>query len=204
MKKRKIVLISAIILIVMSVILATVLAIKSYINNKSENSKNRNNKTATAKNVEKDNEINFSKKTTLYFDDATAYRGDVFTLPMYIKNNKGFYVGQVVIEYDANVLEFVSGGNGNVFFQGGVNGTDIEAGIAIFIFNENSLENTKKDGILANITFKVKEDAKKGNYAIKFSQFEKTEDGTYFLKIEDIDKEKWNVPKCKDGKIKIK
>lgn len=148
--------------------------------------------------------VNNVGDTVITVKSKEAFVGDTVTLPITIDKNHGLYVGQMILKYDAEALEFVSAGNGNVFFQGGVNGTDIEEGTVAFIFNENSLENTKIDGVLANVTFRVKENAKKGEYAIKLLQTEKVEEGTYFLRVQDIDEEKWTVPKCVDGKIIVK
>lgn len=143
-------------------------------------------------------------------DNKSALVGNNVDFNINIRNNNGLYVGQLEIEYDPNVLEFISSGNGEVFDECNVNVFDSDNGKIIVILNQFGLENTKADGKLATITFKVKEDTKKGSYAIKLTPtkspdvVEDVKSGTYFLRVQDIDQELFTIPKLKDGSIKVK
>ncbi len=136
-------------------------------------------------------------------DNQTALIGDSIVVPINIKKNSGLYVGQIVIQYDGDVLEFVSGGNGEVFDECVVNGKDVKETVMI-IANQSGIKDTKKNGTLATLNFKVKETAVRGNTHISFYLPDHVESGTYCLKYKNIDEEKWTIPECIDGIITVK
>lgn len=147
-----------------------------------------------------------------------ALVGNTVDFDIKIKNNNGLYIGQLDFEYNPKVLEFITSSNGEVFDVCTVNGNDIEAGRVVIILEQMSLVNTKNDGVLTTITFRVKADAKKGDYAINFLPAEEDDksqentdnsqvalkEGTYFVRVQDISEEKWTMPKLKNGSISVK
>ncbi len=145
--------------------------------------------------------VNNVGKTTLFIESETALAGDTVRLPISINKNHGLFVGQIVIKYNADALEFVSYSNGDVFLQCGANDDD---GTVIIILNHNGIENTKSDGVVATLNFEIKETTLKGEYPISFYLPENVEDGTYFAKVQNLEDESWIIPNCENGKIIVK
>lgn len=139
----------------------------------------------------------------LSIENQTALVGDTINLPIKIEKNSGLYVGQIVIHYDPEVFEFVSGGNGDVFDEGVVNGKDLN-GTVMIIVNQSGVKDTKKDGTLASLNFKIKDTAARGDSEISFYLPEYVEDGTYFLKVKNISEEKWTISQCENAIITVK
>ncbi|MBR3909053.1 MAG: hypothetical protein IKJ50_04965 [Clostridia bacterium] len=146
-----------------------------------------------------------AKATTpiLSIESKTALIGDEIHLPIKIEKNSGLYVGQIVVNYDTTVFEFISGGNGDVFDECVVNGKDIK-GTVMIIANQSGATNTKKDGTLASLNFKIKDIAPRGDSTISFSMPETVEDGTYFLDVKNISEEKWTIAECQNAVISVK
>ncbi len=136
-------------------------------------------------------------------DNQTALIGDTIVVPVNIEKNSGLYVGQIVIHYNDEILEFVSGGNGGVFDECVVNGKDIK-GTVMIIVNQSGIKDTKKNGTIATLNFKVKDTAVRGDTDISFYLPEYVESGTYCLKYKNINEEKWTVPECTNGIITVK
>lgn len=105
--------------------------------------------------------------TVISFENKIALAGDTVKLPFSIIKNHGIWGGQIIIKYDAAALEFVSCANGDVFDECEVNGTD---GSVNLVVNQSEMTNSKLNGIIATLNFRIKENAKKGNYTIDFSE----------------------------------
>ena len=144
-----------------------------------------------------------SATPVLSMESKLALVGDTINVPIEIEKNRGLYVGQIVVNYDPSVFEFVSGGNGNVFDECVVNGTDIK-GTVMIIANQSGVKNTKKNGIVSSLNFKIKDTAPRGDTTISFYMPETVEEGTYFLNVKDIAEEKWTIAKCNDAIISVK
>ena len=110
---------------------------------------------------------NYVGDTVVSFDNQTALTGDTVKIPFSIIKNHGLWGGQVKINYDADVLEFVSCANGSVFDECEINGTK---GSVNLLVNESGLDDSKTNGIIATLNFKIKETAKKGDSKIVFDQ----------------------------------
>lgn len=139
----------------------------------------------------------------LSIESKTALIGDTINVPVKIEKNSGLYVGQIVVNYDTNVFEFISGGNGDVFDECVVNGKDLK-GTVMIIANQSGATDTKKDGTLASLNFKIKDIATRGDSTISFYMPENVEKGTYFLKVKDISEEKWTIAECQNAVISVK
>lgn len=110
---------------------------------------------------------NYVGDTVISFENQTALTGDTVKIPFSIIKNHGLWGGQVKINYDANVLEFVSCANGSVFDECEVNGAK---GSVNLIVNESGLDDSKANGTIATLNFKIKETAKKGDCKIEFDK----------------------------------
>lgn len=110
---------------------------------------------------------NYVGDTVISFENQTALTGDTVKIPFSIIKNHGLWGGQVKINYDANVLEFVSCANGSVFDECEVNGAK---GSVNLIVNESGLDDSKANGTIATFNFKIKETAKKGDCKIEFDK----------------------------------
>lgn len=142
-------------------------------------------------------------KTVLKIESQKVIPGNEISLPITIEKNHGFFSGQIIIEYDSGALEFISCENGEVFDECFTYKPTGEDSIVIIVEQTTKLENTDINGVVAMLKFKVRASAKKGTYPISFYLPKKVDDGTGFLKIQDLDAEKWTIPKCVDGKIVV-
>ncbi len=97
-------------------------------------------------------------------DDAKI--GDIVDVPIKITENPGMLAGSFVFEYDKDALEYVDYEKGNILDEYDVNASN---GKIICIISSSGLEDIKKTGTLIEFQFKVKDGAKKGDYAIKYS-----------------------------------
>ena len=109
---------------------------------------------------------NYVGDTTVYFENQTALSGDTVKLPLSITKNHGLWAGLLKIEYDTAGLEFASCANGAVFDE-----CEVEAGkgTVSIIVNMSELQDVKENGLVVTLNFKVKENAKKGNYNIELN-----------------------------------
>lgn len=140
--------------------------------------------------------------TILKVESKNAIPGDEISIPITVEKNHGMYIGQIMVQYDSDSLEFLSCTNGEVFDQCTANSNDVEDTIVI-IAEQTGLENTDIDGVVATLNFRVRKSAKKGTYPISLYVPETVEEGTYFVRVQDIDEQKWIVPKCIAGKIVV-
>lgn len=121
----------------------------------------------------------------------SALAGDTVSIPVTIKNNPGIWGGQIIIDYDSKNLSFLSMTGGTVFDECQVN--DTGENVAILV-TQSALKDSKADGEIAVLSFKVKESAKKGAKKITFN------DESNFCNID----QKMIEPVLKDGKITVK
>ncbi len=109
--------------------------------------------------------------TVLSFESKTALAGDIVKMPITLNKNHGFYYGQITVSYNADAIEFVSCASGEIFDECEVNDVD---GTVVMLVNQSDLSNTKINGTLATLNFKIKETAAKGEYKIEFVHDEQT------------------------------
>ncbi len=101
-------------------------------------------------------------------DDATARAGDTFTVAVRTQNNTGITSLKLWVEYDSNVLELT--GIEQQDFVGGVFGHGPLTANPVAINWADSLSpNNTTDGVIALLTFTVKEGAASGDTAISLS-----------------------------------
>ena len=134
---------------------------------------------------------NYVGDTVVSFTNQTALAGDTVKMPFSITKNHGLWGGQIIINYDATALEFISCANGDLFDECEVNYNN---GSVYIIVNQTELENVEENGLIATLNFKIKEISRKGNYEIVF------DDDTNFC---DIDGEIEEVV-YKTGTITVK
>lgn len=103
--------------------------------------------------------------TVVSLESTTALAGDTIKIPFSISKNNGLWGGQIKINYDENAFEFISCAKGDVFDECEVNSNK---GSVNLIVNQTVLANTKEDGLVASLNFKVKNLAKNGDYEISF------------------------------------
>ncbi|MBQ8740990.1 MAG: hypothetical protein IJY79_05530 [Clostridia bacterium] len=104
--------------------------------------------------------------TTVYLDEKKALAGDTVQIPLSISKNHGIWGGQIIINYDSDAISFVSCSNGEVFDECEVNNN---VGEVVILVTQSELEDTKESGLIANLNFKVKVSADKGDYDIIFN-----------------------------------
>lgn len=96
----------------------------------------------------------------------TALSGDTVSIPLTITKNPGAWGGQIIIDYDADNLNFISASNGGVFDACEVNDTGDSV---VLLVTQSTLTNTKQNDLIATINFKVKDSADKGVCEITFN-----------------------------------
>lgn len=134
---------------------------------------------------------NNSGDTVISIDDKKISAGDNVDVCLKIKKNCGIWGGQVMLKYDAETLSFVSYDTGDVFDNCDYNADD---GTLTLLLNQTELENSKKNGVIVTLKFNVKDDAKSGDYSIKFSE------ESNFCNV----KEELITPVLKDGTVTVK
>lgn len=119
--------------------------------------------------------INNVGDTVVSFESKTALAGDTVKIPFSIAKNHGIWGAEVHISYDPDVLSFASCANGDVFDECEVND---ENGTVNLIINQSALKNSKSNGVIAILSFKISDAAQSGDYEISF------DDDTAFCDIE--------------------
>lgn len=135
-----------------------------------------------------------NKNVTVYVEDCQALVGDTLKIPVQIDKNDGLWMGLVEVNYNPDVLDFISCTNGDVFDGCEVNDT---GNCIVFILSQNDLKNTKANGIVATLNFEIKETATKGEYLIDIDGI-----NSEFCTVEKP--EELIKPKIKDGKLTVK
>ena len=129
--------------------------------------------------------------TTVSLGNAKALAGDTIEIPLSIEKNSGIWGGQIIIDYDADNLSFVSMAKGTVFDECEVN----DAGDCVaLLVTQSMLKNSKENGVIATLKFKVKVSADSGEQALSFNS------ETNFCNID----EEMVEPVLVDGVITVK
>lgn len=105
------------------------------------------------------------KGTKISLEDADGLAGDTIKLPFSISDNCGLWGGQVIINYDSSAIEFESCTNGVVFDMCDYNDNKGQLSLVVTQFDEND---TKDNGLIATLNFKIKDIADDGEYKISF------------------------------------
>ena len=105
---------------------------------------------------------------TASITDATAKAGDEITLTLAIKNSPGVAGTQFYVGYDSNVMSYVSAKAVNANFFAAMSP---EAGAnPVKVVTANlGLNNIEGDITVAEITFKINDNAKAGEYDVSLS-----------------------------------
>ena len=117
--------------------------------------------------------------------------GDVIDVPIKLSENPGILAGMFIFEYDSKALEYVDYEQGDILDEYEVNAT---AGKVACVISSSALEDSKKNGTIITLQFKVKDGAAKGDYIIKYSDESQ---------ISNLNEE-WIKPQISDGKITVK
>ena len=99
--------------------------------------------------------------TKIYIDNAKGTSGDFVEVPINIKNNHGLWGGQLIIDYDSDNFSFISVETGNVLDECEVNDTGDSV---VVLATQSKLSDSKKNGEIATIKFKIKVGADRGAY----------------------------------------
>ena len=106
----------------------------------------------------------------VFIDNATAEPGETFTVSTHLANNPGIISIMTLVGYDATVLELLSyDANGDFPSEAISYGPDGQNPFTINYADGLALENNTTNGVIVTLTFKVKEDATPGNYALTLS-----------------------------------
>jgi hypothetical protein len=116
---------------------------------------------------------------------------DTVKVPITFSKNPGVFAGQYYFEYDASALEYVGYEEGDLFEEYGANAKD---GVVNFVINAKDLKDVTKNGTLVTLEFKIKADAKPGDYAITLGK------ETLICNLD----EQTVSPEIKEGKITVK
>ncbi len=116
----------------------------------------------------------------------------IITVPIKLSNNTGVGGAQLFFTYDTDALVYVDYGKGDIFDEHMIE--ESKGGIAC-ISSTSQNKDIVKDGTLLTLSFKVKENAKPGEYEIKIDKSK-----TKFASFE----EKYVKPTLSTGKITIK
>lgn len=106
--------------------------------------------------------------TVISLENQTALAGDTVKIPFSINKNHGIWGGEIQINYDADALEFVSCANGSVFDECQANSN--EGFVKLIVNQSGEFDVSKTNGLIATLNFKIKENAKKGDYNIEFDE----------------------------------
>ena len=114
-----------------------------------------------------DGELDWSKYQCVFVvGDAQGKAGDTITVPVSITNNPGIVSLKLAVGYDPAVLELVDATAGDFVVEEEENVTvaspsfgPLENPFVINWLDALATENNTQTGILANLTFKIKEDA---------------------------------------------
>ena len=103
--------------------------------------------------------------TKISLEDATGLAGDTINLPFSISENSGIWGGQILINYDSSAIEFESCTNGVVFDMCDYNDNKGQLSLVVMQLEE---KDTKDNGLIATLNFKIKDVADDGEYEISF------------------------------------
>lgn len=105
--------------------------------------------------------------TVLKVGDVKGLVGDTVKVPITIDKNHGIWGGQVIINYDPNKFSFISANNGTVFEACDSNDTGSSVALVLYSLpQQTDLKNTKADGVVATLEFRIKTSTPKGTHDI--------------------------------------
>ena len=106
----------------------------------------------------------------VYAERLTAAPGDTVVLPVRIGNNAGVLALHLLLQYDESGLELVSVENGEAFSMLDLTAYDgkLVSGSAVIWSKMDIDAKDVRDGEILRMTFRVPEDAQKGNYPVSF------------------------------------
>ena len=134
--------------------------------------------TVSADIIYNDTELDWSAFSGVFsVGSVKAKPGDTIVIPVSVENNPGIISLKVAVSYDASVLELVSAESGDFVVE---EQEDVTVGSPSFGPVENNPftiswvdalapGNNTSNGVVANLTFKVKEDAADGDTEISVS-----------------------------------
>ncbi len=108
-------------------------------------------------------------KIVISGSSVTEKQGREVVVDLNLDENTGLTSMLVELEYDKDILEFVSAENGNVFDSSSFDGPDTESDYKVLTWQNGVLkQNITKTGKLATLKFKIKDEAAVGETEIKF------------------------------------
>ena len=111
-------------------------------------------------------EIPALTKSNVTVGTGSAAVGEEVTVAVTMADNEGLFIGKYIINYDAAVLSVKSIENGDVFAADNVIfNADVEGQIVLY-FESNSNADVTANGVLANITFAIANNAAAGDYEL--------------------------------------
>ena len=119
-------------------------------------------------------------------------KNTIVGVPIILKSNPGFLIGNIVIDYDTDNFLFVEGISSKMFTQCSV--TEDAGRIMCMVQTApTDLKDVTETGTVVTLNFKLKENAKKGTYPITVSS------SSQFANSE----EKWVTCEFEESKITI-
>lgn len=96
---------------------------------------------------------------SIEIEEISCKSGDIVEVPIVIKNNPGLIATKLLVSYDADILTLLSADNGEIFGENNAYfGKQITAVPYVLLWEDAlSEQNYEGNGILAILTFKVKE-----------------------------------------------
>ena len=125
-------------------------------------------------------EIAVESETKITVDSKKAMTGKEFTVSVDLTKNPGMAYLKLEMDYDSDVFEFISAKNLNVL--SGTYTTSKTTDTKPYILQWMGAENSTESGNIAELTFKVKENAAVGNYTISINALE-----AYNEQYEDVE-----------------
>jgi len=122
-----------------------------------------------------------AEKATFSVGDVTGAPGEEVTVPVSIDANPGLTFAQVMIGYDAEALEIVNVEKLTLAGKPASSGPITANPIAVTW--ADGLADTTETGVIANITFKIKDDAVAGDYTL---EVEGVQENIFNLNYEDV------------------
>ena len=106
-------------------------------------------------------EVQPSSKPRFIVSDAKGGKGDTVTVTVTIENNPGVWGMDLLVDYDHNALTLTYVKNGDFFKDSEWTPGNLEKSVYILSYEYTSLDQnvTKKKGVLAILTFKIKQGA---------------------------------------------
>ncbi len=129
---------------------------------------------------------------TFSVGEATGVAGEEVTVTVSISNNPGLTFAQVMIGYDASVLEVVE--IEKLTFAGKPTSCSPTTVNPLKVTYDNCLEDIYDNGDLANITFRIKDDAAVDTYALTVSA---AQENVFDVAYNDVPFE------CENGSIEV-